>query len=163
MPMHPATELSDTDCTCLYLAYFITQLCGRHLVLRPQLAAPTQCTSYDMRTPTEIVGSFTYFDTQTTFQLLRTMNTQKIISHDPIFVWWFWSSSRCLCSFCTESEFIDENLLTMPRIFTGFLVNFGFHLNQQYALPSAIFWTGCRNRCRRLSPLVSAFIFIAHR
>ena len=86
MPMHPATELSDTDCTCLYLAYFIAQLCGRHLVLRPQLAAPTQCTSYDMRTPTEIVGSFTYFDTQTTFQLLRTTYSQKVVPHDPTFV-----------------------------------------------------------------------------
>ena len=43
-----------------------------------------------MRTNTtpDMVGSFTFFDTQTTCQVLRTPNRRKIVSHDHIFLWW---------------------------------------------------------------------------
>ena len=65
---------------------------------------------------TEIVGSFTFFNTQTTFQLLRTTKRQTIV-HTIL----FWSAnnctarpyfcpinlvvSRCLCIFRSQSEF----------------------------------------------------------
>ena len=39
-----------------------------------------------MRTNTaqDMVGSFTFFHTQTTYQALRTTSRQNIVSHDPI-------------------------------------------------------------------------------
>ena len=42
-------------------------------------------TSMRTNTTQDMVGSFTFFDTQTTWQVLRTTNRQTIVSQDHIF------------------------------------------------------------------------------
>ena len=67
----PTSELSRTYCNCLHLAvHIITQLRCRHLVLT--IGAPSKNSNFvtSMRTSTtpEMVGSYTVFDTQTSYR-----------------------------------------------------------------------------------------------
>ena len=82
-----ACKLSRNDCIYLHLALHITELRCRHLVVTTGALSHNIKfrTSMTNATP-EMFGSYTFFRYPNFLPILRTMNQQTIVSHDPSFV-----------------------------------------------------------------------------
>ena len=75
--------LTALACTSLSTSSLNLATCISCLDHEP-LQAKTLHTSMRTSTTQDMVGSFTFFHTQTTCQVLRTTNRQTIASYDPI-------------------------------------------------------------------------------
>ena len=124
--MRPESELSHSDCTCLYLvALFITQLCCRHLVRRPLQAAPSQYTLYEhegekkyqaQRSPGHFPFSlpklfFSYCVPRIGKGLYRTtlfLSANSYCTARSSFCLIIWVVSRILFIFRSQSEFLAK-------------------------------------------------------